>query len=146
MSPTVFLLFLHAYVYNMVLMLIIQIFCYICVYPYLPLGICITLARGVSSDSPGFSCPGFGAWSVWVPLVADQSSAAVVWTIRSSILPGPCVPLEFPCCKLVSALLLFMFVYFLVFSRLRHSGDVNIIVIFITSGDNSVIVLLCWNV
>ena len=106
----------------------------------------LLLAWGVSSDSPGFSCPGFGAWSVWVPLVADQSSAAVVWTIRSSILPGPCVPLEFPCCKLVSALLLFMFVYFLVFSQLRHSGDVNIIVIFITSGDNSVMVLLCWNV
>ena len=37
------------------------------------------LAWGVSSDSPGFSCPGLGAWSVWILPVADQSSAAVAW-------------------------------------------------------------------
>jgi len=37
------------------------------------------LAWGVSSDSPGFSCPGHGAWSVWIPPVADQSGAAVAW-------------------------------------------------------------------
>ena len=37
------------------------------------------LAWGVSSDSPGFSCPGFGAWSVWILPVADQSDAAVAW-------------------------------------------------------------------
>ena len=37
------------------------------------------LAWGVSFDSPGFSCPGFGVWSVWILPVADQSSAAVAW-------------------------------------------------------------------
>ena len=37
------------------------------------------LAWGVSSDSPGSSCPGFGAWSVWILPVTDQSDAAVAW-------------------------------------------------------------------
>ena len=37
------------------------------------------LAWGVSSDSPGSSCPGLRAWSVWIPPVADQSSAAEAW-------------------------------------------------------------------
>ena len=37
------------------------------------------LAWGVSSDSPGSSCPGHGAWSVWIPPVADQSGAAEAW-------------------------------------------------------------------
>ena len=50
-----------------------------CVHPGSPPGFCITLAWGVSSDSPGFSCPGFGAWSVWILPVADQSGAAVAW-------------------------------------------------------------------
>ena len=66
------------------------------------------LAWGVSSDSPGSSCPGHGAWSVWIPLVADQSGAAEAWiSSRPSGTPSfqaPCVPLEFSFCKLVSAL------------------------------------------
>ena len=32
-----------------------------------------------SSDSSGSSCPGFGAWSVWTPSVADQIGAVVAW-------------------------------------------------------------------
>ena len=32
-----------------------------------------------SSDSSGSSCPGFGAWSMWLLPVADQSGAAVAW-------------------------------------------------------------------
>ena len=32
-----------------------------------------------SSDSSESSCPGFGAWSVWILSVADQSGAAVAW-------------------------------------------------------------------
>ena len=44
------------------------------------------LAWGVSSDSPGSSCPGHGAWSVWILPVADQSGAAEAWT--SSIPSG----------------------------------------------------------
>ena len=32
-----------------------------------------------SSDSSASSCPGFGAWSVWILPVADQSGAAVAW-------------------------------------------------------------------
>ena len=43
------------------------------------------LAWGVSSDSPGSSCPGHGAWSVWILPVADQSGIAVAWiSSRSS--------------------------------------------------------------
>ena len=45
-------------------MFIIQIYRYTCAYLCLPLGICITTRQGVLSDSPGSSCPGFGAWSV----------------------------------------------------------------------------------
>ena len=65
------------------------------------------LAWGVLSDSPGSSCPGHGAWSVWIPSVADQSSAAVAWIFnRPSGTPSfqaPCVPPEFFFYKLVSA-------------------------------------------
>ena len=32
-----------------------------------------------SCDSSGSSCPGFGAWSVWILPVADQSGAAKAW-------------------------------------------------------------------
>ena len=86
------------------------------------------LAWGVSSDSPGSSCPGFGAWSVWIPPVADQSGAAVAWIPSgpsgTPSFQAPCVPLEFPFCKLVSALFTVHSFIFLVFSQLRHSGDV----------------------
>ena len=65
------------------------------------------LAWGVSSDSPGSSCPGHGAWSVWILPVADQSDAAVAWIssrpFRALSFQAPCVPLEFSFCKLVSA-------------------------------------------
>ena len=57
------------------------------------------LAWGVSSDSPGSSCPGHGAWSVWFPPVADQSGATVAWISsrppRALFFRAPCVPLEF---------------------------------------------------
>jgi len=72
------------------------------------------LAWGVSSDSPGFSCPGFGAWSVWILPVADQSSATVAWIpsgpSEALSFQAPCVPLEFSFSKLVSAFLLFTLV------------------------------------
>ena len=47
-----------------------------------------------SSDSSGSSCPGFGAWSVWILPVDDQSSAAVAWiSSRSSRAPSFQAPL-----------------------------------------------------
>ena len=59
------------------------------------------LAWGVSFDSPGSSCPGLGAWSVWILPVADQSGAAVAWIpSRPSRAPSfqvPCSALEFSC-------------------------------------------------
>jgi len=65
------------------------------------------LAWGVLSDSPGSSCPGHGAWSVWILPVADQSGAAEAWiSSRPSealSFQAPCAPLEFSFCKLVSA-------------------------------------------
>ena len=83
------------------------------------------LAWGVSSDSPGSSCPGHGAWSVWILPVADQSSAAEAWIPgkppRALSFQAPCVPLEFSFYKLVSALVLFIPVHFHVFPQLRIS-------------------------
>ena len=83
------------------------------------------LAWGVLSDSPGSSCPGHGAWSVWVPPVADQSGAAVAWISsipsRAPSFQAPCVPLEFSFCKLVSACVLFILVHLFVISQLRIS-------------------------
>jgi len=86
------------------------------------------LAWGVSSDSPGSSCPGFGAWSVWILPVADQSSAAVAWTSCwpswALSFQAPCVPLEFSLSKLVSAFYTVYSSISLVFPQLRLSGDV----------------------
>ena len=83
------------------------------------------LAWGVSSDSPGSSCPGHGAWSVWILPVADQSGAAVAWISsrppRALFFQAPCVPLEFSFCKLVSACVLFILVHLFVISQLRIS-------------------------
>ena len=54
-----------------------------------------------SSDSSGSSCPGFGAWSMWIPSVVDQSGAAVAWISsrpsRASSFQAPCSALEFSC-------------------------------------------------
>ena len=98
-----------------------------CAYPGSPPGFCITLAWGVSSDSPGFSCPGFGAWSVWILPVADQSGAAVAWI---SSLPSRATSFQTPVC-LSSFLIVNSWVPFivyscvlLIFSHLRLSGDV----------------------
>ena len=47
-----------------------------------------------SSDSSGSSCPGFGAWSMWILPVTDQSGAAVAWiSSRSSRAPSFQAPL-----------------------------------------------------
>ena len=59
-------------------MFIIRIYRYTCVYLCSPPGFHITTRLG-SSDSSGSSCPGFGAWSMWILPVADQSGAAVAW-------------------------------------------------------------------
>ena len=86
------------------------------------------LAWGVSSDSPGSSCPGHGAWSVRILPVADQSGAAEAWISsrpsRVLSFQAPCVPLEFSFYKLASASVLFILGYLFVISQLRHSGDV----------------------
>ena len=54
------------------------IYRYTCAYPMLATWLSHHHSPG-SSDSSGSSCPGFGAWSVWIPSVADQSGAAVAW-------------------------------------------------------------------
>ena len=65
------------------------------------------LAWGVSSDSPGSSCPGLGAWSVWILPVADQSGAAEVWISsrppRALSFQAPLCASRVSFCKLVSA-------------------------------------------
>ena len=54
-------------------MFMIQIYRYTCAYLYSPSDFCI-ITRAGSSDSSGSSCPGFGAWSVWILSVADPVS------------------------------------------------------------------------
>ena len=60
------------------------------------------LAWGVLSDSPGSSCPGHGAWSVWILPVNDQSGAAVAWISsrqpRALTFQAPCSAPGFSCC------------------------------------------------
>ena len=77
-------------------------------HPGSPPGLHITTRLGSFTDSPGFSCPGFGAWSEWISPVTAQSGAAIAWISsrlsRATSFQAPCVPLEFSFCKLVSAL------------------------------------------
>ena len=70
--------------------------CYTCIHicarPGSPLGFCLPLAWGVSSDSPGSSCPGHGAWSMWIsPSCWSEwrsGSVDLQQTVQSLILPG----------------------------------------------------------
>jgi len=90
-----------------------------CAPPDSPPGIHIPTRLGSFTDSPGFSCPGYGARSVWILPVTAQSGAAVAWISsrpsRATSFQAPCMPLEFPLSKLVSALFLFILVHFLVY-------------------------------
>jgi len=63
-----------------ILALLIWIYRYTCAYPCTPLGIHHTTRWGVF-DSPGSSCPDPWTWSLWILLVADQSSGVVAWII-----------------------------------------------------------------
>ena len=80
------------------------------------------LAWGVSSDSPGSLCPGHGAWSVWILLVADQSGAVAAWIssrpFRAPSFQAPCSALEFSCYDSEPVFVLFILVHLLVFSHL----------------------------
>ena len=74
-----------------------------------------------SSDSSGSSCPGFGAWSVWILPVADQSGAAVAWiSSRPSRAPSfqaSCSALEFSCYDSEPLFVLFILIH-LLYSRI----------------------------
>ena len=76
-----------------------------------------------SSDSPGFSCLGFGAWSLWILPVADLWSTAVAWIIgrlsRSPSFQAPCSALEFSCDDSEPPFVLFILVHLFIFSHLR---------------------------
>ena len=89
----------------------IRFYCYTYTYHHSPPGIVSPLAWGVLSDSPGFSCPGHGAWSVWILPVADLRGAAEAlissYSFRTLFFQAPCMPPEFSFSKLVSAFLLF---------------------------------------
>ena len=78
-----------------------------------------------SSNSSGSSCPGFGAWSVWILPVADQSDAALAWFSSRRPEPHPFRPsfsaLEFSCYASEPLFVLFIFVHLFVFSQLRIS-------------------------
>ena len=61
-------------------MIMIRFYRYTYAYPCTPSGFLPHHSPGeFSSDSPASSCPGHGAWSVWILPVADQSGAAVAW-------------------------------------------------------------------
>ena len=105
-------------------MIMILFYRYTCAYPCSPFGFCLTTRLG-SSDSSGSSCPGFGAWNMWILPVADQSGTAVAWIstrpFRALSFQASCVPLEFSFCKLVSVLFTVHSCTSLVFSQLRIS-------------------------
>ena len=77
------------------------------VYLRTPLDIRITTLQG-SSDFPRFSCPGPGAWSVWILPVAYQRCVPVAWILsrlsRTLSFQAPFTSLEFSFCKLVYAI------------------------------------------
>ena len=111
--------------YGFQCMFVIRIYRYSYAYLCSPLSIQITTHRGVLSDSPGSSCPGFGAWSVWILPVADQSGAAEAWISgRPSEAPSFQAPLlgsRVFCCNSWAPCVLFIPVYPFVFSQLRLS-------------------------
>ena len=78
-----------------------------------------------SSDSSGSSCPGFGAWSMWILPVADQSGAAVAWISskpsEALSFQAPCSVIEFSCYDSEPPFVLFILVYLFAFSHLRLS-------------------------
>ena len=102
-----------------------------------------------SSDSSGSSCSGFGDWSVWILPVADQSGAAVAWISSRPSRTHPsrpsCSALEFSCYASEPPFILFILVHPCILAIAPYWWC-NILVIFVTSGDNFVTVLMCWNV
>ena len=77
--------------------------------PYLSIHMCLSILAiwlshhhsPGSSDFSGSSCPGLGAWSMWILLVADQSGAAVTWISSRPSRAHPsrpsCSALKFSC-------------------------------------------------
>jgi len=126
---------------------LISLIWYLCAYPCSPPGFRITTRLG-SSDSSGSSCPGLGAWtegdfSCWGPSLLLRSGQT---SCSSSHILAPPLLARGPSSYLVSALLYCSYMYISLYSRICAYRWCNIIVIFITSGDNFVIVLICWNV
>ena len=105
-------------------------------HPGSPPGIHIPTRLGSFTDSPGSSCPGFGAWSEWIfPRYCSEwrsGSVDLQLTVQSSILPGPCMSLEFPLSKLVSALFLSILVLFLVCLYVSSLCTIHMLYIFCT--------------
>jgi len=100
-----------------------------------------------SSDSPGSSCPGFKAWSLWILPVTIQSGAAKAWIIKR---PSEALSFQAPFLGsrvfLLWILALICTVYncislcILAFTLIRWC---NILVILCHICDNFVIVLIC---
>ena len=71
-----------------------------CTHPWLATWLLHHTRLGSFTDSPGFSCPGPGARSVWISSVVDQSSATVAWfssylvsaLLYCSFMYIPCIP------------------------------------------------------
>jgi len=160
-------LFISALTYLTPEYFLLDIICYMhyCAHPASPLGFASPLAWGVSFDSPGSTCPGHGARSVW----SEWRSGSVDHqpTFQSHFLPGPlcasrvfswvpfCLYLYCPCSFILFILVLSLYTcmwtpfcivhicVYLLYSRICAYLWCYIIVIFITSGDNSVIVYIC---
>ena len=75
-----------------------------------------------SSESPESSCPGLRVWSLWILLVADQSSIAVAWIIANCLkfypLRLPARLSSFPSVTRKRPFVQFIIVYLFVFSHL----------------------------
>jgi len=111
--------------YDFQCMFMIRIYRYTCAYLCSPFDFHYHLLG--SSDSPGSSCSGLGAWSMLILPVADQSGTVEAWIpnrpSRSLILQAPCSALEFSCYGSKPPFVLFILVHPLILA-IAPIGDV----------------------
>ena len=87
------------------------------------------------------ACESPSCWSEW-----RSGSVDLQQTVQSSILSGPLCASRVFLLYTRECLLYCSYLYIYLYSRICACRWCNILVIFITSGDNFIIVLMCWNV
>jgi len=129
-------------------MFMIQIYRYTCAYLCSPLGIRITTRRGVLTPlDPHVQVSEFGAcgFSQLLIKVAQLKRGSPADCLKPHPSRPPCVSSSFPSVNSWS-LLYCSYSYISLYSRNFAYRWCHILVIYVTSGDNFVIVLICWSV